>query len=68
MVRAGDVIAEMVDPLADDPRQARVPVRCEASGPILSIRAMKSVGAGDSIAMVIGDEKLAHPDGLLLSD
>jgi len=68
VVRAGDVIAEMVDPLADDPRQARVPVRCEASGPILSIRAMKSVGAGDSIAMVIGDEKLAHPDGLLLSD
>ena len=68
VVRAGDVIAEMVDPLADDTRQARVPVRCEASGPILSIRAMKSVGAGDSIAMVIGDEKLAHPDGLLLSD
>ena len=66
VVRAGDVIAEMVDPLADDPRQARVPVRCEASGPILSIRAMKSVGAGDSIASALGDEKLAHPDGPLL--
>ena len=68
LVNAGDVIAEIVDPLADDPRQARTPVRCEASGPILSIRAMKSVGAGDSIAMIIGDEKLVHPDGLLLSD
>jgi hypothetical protein len=43
-------------------------VRCETSGPILSIRAMKSVGAGDSIAFIIGDEKLPHPDGLLLSD
>jgi predicted deacylase len=68
VVKKGDVVAEIVDPLADDPRQARTPVRCEASGPILSIRAMKSVGAGDSIAMIIGDEKLVHPDGLLLSD
>lgn len=68
VVKSGDIIAEMVDPLADDPKQARLPVRCEASGPILSIRAMKSVGAGDSIAMVIGDEKLPHPDGMLLSD
>ena len=68
VVKKGDVIAEIVDPLADDPKQARTPVRCEAAGPILSIRAMKSVGAGDSIAMIIGDEWLPHPDGLLLSD
>ncbi|MBL9034317.1 MAG: succinylglutamate desuccinylase/aspartoacylase family protein [Rhodospirillaceae bacterium] len=68
VVKAGDVIAEIVDPMADDPKQARTPVRCQTGGPILSIRAMKSVGAGDSIAMIIGDEKLPHPDGLLLSD
>lgn len=68
VVKSGEVIAEIVDPLADDPKQARTPVRCQAAGPILSIRAMKSVGAGDAIAMVIGDEKLVHPDGLLLSD
>lgn len=68
VVKKGDVIAEIVDPLADDPKQARTPVRCVAAGPILSIRAMKSVGAGDSIAFIIGDEKLPHPDGLLLSD
>jgi hypothetical protein len=29
---------------------------------------MKAIAAGDSVAMVIGDEKLPHPDGLLLSD
>jgi len=68
VVKAGDLIAEIVDPLADDPRKARTEVRCAASGPILSIRAMKAVAAGDSIAMIIGDEKLPHPDGLLLSD
>ncbi len=68
MAKKGDLIAEIVDPLADDPKKARTPVRCETSGPILSIRAMKSVGAGDSIAFIIGDEKLPHPDGLLLSD
>jgi predicted deacylase len=68
LVKAGDVIAEIVDPMADDPKRARTPVRCTASGPILSTRAMKYIGAGDSIAMVIGDEKLPHPDGLLLGD
>ena len=68
VVKKGDVIAEIVDPLADDPKRARTPVRCEASGPILSIRTMKAIAAGDSIAMIIGDEKLPHPDGLLLSD
>ncbi len=68
VAKKGDLIAEIVDPLADDPKQARTPVRCEAAGPILSIRANKSVGAGDSIAFIIGDEKLPHPDGMLLSD
>ncbi|HNB28106.1 MAG TPA: M14 family metallopeptidase [Alphaproteobacteria bacterium] len=68
VTKKGDLIAEIVDPLADDPKQARTPVRTTTAGPILSIRAMKSVGAGDSIAFIIGDEKLPHPDGLLLSD
>jgi predicted deacylase len=68
VVTAGDVIAEIVDPLADDPKKARIELRCQAAGPILSTRAMKAVAAGDSVAMVIGDRALPNPTGLLLSD
>lgn len=68
IVKAGDVVAEMVDPLADDPKKARTELRCQADGPILSIRAMKAVAAGDSVAMIVGDKALPNPTGVLLSD
>ncbi|HEY1382466.1 MAG TPA: succinylglutamate desuccinylase/aspartoacylase family protein [Dongiaceae bacterium] len=68
LVKAGDVIADIVDPLADDPKAARSELRCQAEGPVLSIRAMKAVAAGDSVVMIIGDKALPHPTGLLLSD
>jgi hypothetical protein len=68
VVKAGDVIADIVDPLADDPKKARTELRCQADGPILSIRAMKAVAAGDSVVMIIGDKTLPNPVGLLLSD
>jgi predicted deacylase len=67
-VKAGDVIADIVDPLADDPKKARFELRCQAEGPILSIRAMKAVAAGDSVVMIVGDKALPNPLGLLLSD
>ncbi|WP_119300233.1 succinylglutamate desuccinylase/aspartoacylase family protein [Dongia deserti] len=68
VVKAGEVIAEIVDPLADDPKKARIELRCQADGPILSIRAMKAVGAGDLVAMIVGDKLLPNPTGLMLSD
>ena len=68
MVKSGDVIAEIVDPLADDPKKARTALRCHADGPILSTRAMKAVAAGDSVAMIVGDKALPNPTGLMLSD
>lgn len=68
IVKAGDVIADIVDPLADDPKAARFELRCRAEGPILSIRAMKAVAAGDSVVMIVGDKALPNPAGLLLSD
>lgn len=68
LVKTGDVIADIVDPLADDPKQARTELRCEANGPILSMRAMKSVAAGDSVVMIVGDEALPNPTGLMLGD
>ena len=68
MVKAGEVIADIVDPLADDPKKARTELRCQADGPILSTRAMKAVAAGDSVVMIVGDKALPNPLGLLLSD
>lgn len=67
-VKAGDLIAELIDPMADDPRYARTEIRCRATGPVLSRRAMKAVAAGDGVVMIVGHEKLPNPTGLLLSD
>jgi uncharacterized protein len=68
MAKAGDVIADIIDPLADDPKKARTELRCQADGPILSIRSMKSVAAGDSVVMIVGDRALPNPTGLMLGD
>jgi predicted deacylase len=67
-VRKGDVIADVIDPLADDPAASRLEIRCQTSGLVLSRRALKFVAPGDSIAKVVGKEKLAYRTGLLLED
>ena len=67
-VRKGDVIAEVIDPLADETASARLEIRCEASGLVLSRRAQKFVAPGDSITKVVGKEKLGYRTGLLLED
>jgi len=64
----GDTVAEIVDPLADDPRQARTPVRAQTEGMLLSRREHKMVRPGDSIAKVVGTQPLAYRTGLLLED
>jgi len=68
VVKAGDVIADIVDPLADDPKKARIELRCQSDGPILSTRSMKAVAAGDSVVMIVGDKAMPNPTGLMLSD
>lgn len=67
-VRKGDVLAELIDPLCDDPAAARLAIRCEASGLVLSRRGNKLVSPGDSVAKVAGKERLAYRKGLLLED
>jgi len=68
IVKAGDVIADIIDPLADDPKKARLELRCQSDGPILSTRAMKAVAAGDSVVMIVGDKALPNPTGTMLGD
>jgi predicted deacylase len=67
-VTAGTVIAEVVDPAADDPRTARTPVRTAADGLLLSRRADKFVRPGDSLGKVVGITPLPHRKGHLLED
>jgi hypothetical protein len=67
-ITAGTVIAEIVDPTADDPCSARTPVRSVTDGLLLSRRADKFVRPGDSLAKVVGTKSLPHRQGLLLED
>jgi len=67
-VTAGTVVAEIVDPTAEEPRLARTPVAAATDGLLLSRRADKWVRPGDSLAKVVGDKPLAHRQGYLLED
>ncbi len=68
-VKKGDVIADLVDPLAEDQSKARTPIRAVNDGLVLSRCLRKLVSPGDGIAMIVGKTKLAHRKaGTLLSD
>lgn len=67
-VRAGDVIAEVIDPLADDQSLARTQLRSQTDGRVLSRKLMKLIATGESVCKVVGTKKLAYRQGLLLTD
>ena len=68
-VAKGDVIAELVDPSATDPQQARRPIVSGADGLVLSRRAHKYIAAGRNLAKVVGSEPLPERQGgYLLED
>ncbi len=53
-VRKGDVVAEIVDPLADDPMQARTPIHAQTDGLVISRCLKKLAAPGDSIGIIVG--------------
>lgn len=67
-VRKGDTIAELVDPLADDPERARLPVVAETDGVVISRRLDRLVQPGRIVARIFGEQPLAHRTGLMLDD
>jgi predicted deacylase len=67
-VAAGTVIAELVDPMADDPREARTPIVTATDGLVLSRRLDHMVRPGSSVTKVVGQKKLPYRTGLLLED
>ncbi|MEO3428633.1 succinylglutamate desuccinylase/aspartoacylase family protein [Pelagibius sp. CAU 1746] len=64
-VKAGDVIAWIVDPSAA-PGAARTAVTTQASGLVLSRRSHRYVRPGLAIAKVVGKEPLVHRQGAYL--
>ena len=68
VVRKGDLIAEIIDPLAEDQANARTPMRAVTDGIVVSRCSHKLVAPGEGITMIAGKEPLPHRKGLLLSD
>jgi predicted deacylase len=59
-VRKGDVLAWLIDPAGEVPRDGRVAVEAGTDGLVLSRRTLKYVRAGWSVAKVAGSEPLAE--------
>lgn len=67
-VKKGDLIAEILDPLAEDRARARTALHAGTDGLILSRRQHKMVRPGDAVAKIVGTVPLASRQGYLLED
>jgi predicted deacylase len=67
-VSKGDVIAEILNPLAEDTARARLPLRAGTDGFLMTRRQHKMVRPSDSIGKIVGTEPLASRQGYLLED
>jgi hypothetical protein len=68
VVRKGDLVAEIIDPLAEDQSKARIEMRAITDGLVVSRCSKKLVAPGEGITMIAGKEPLSHRKGPLLSD
>ena len=67
-VAAGETIAELIDPLAEDQSHARTPINSGTDGLVFAIASHRFVRAGDIIGKVAGALPLSHRVGPLLTD
>ena len=67
-VESGAVIADLIDPAADNPAEGRRTVTCQGAGVVLSLRLHKYVTPGMAVAKIAGHQALDHRTGNLLSD
>ncbi|NBC34209.1 MAG: succinylglutamate desuccinylase [Alphaproteobacteria bacterium] len=67
-VTAGQIIADITDPLAEDPAGARVPVATVTAGLLWSRAVQRFVRRGDILAKVAGSEPLPGKGRQLLTD
>ena len=62
-VKAGDLVAELVDPVAEDQERGRLPLRAGVSGAVISRCLARLVAPGDFVAMIVGQEWPKAPPG-----
>ncbi|MGO1118766.1 succinylglutamate desuccinylase/aspartoacylase family protein [Rhodovibrionaceae bacterium A322] len=67
-IKKGQIIAELVDPAAEDPNQARTPITSATDGLMLSRKTAKYAPSGGAVAKIVGTEPLAHRTGCLLEN
>ena len=68
-VAAGEVVAELVDPLGEPPGAARTPIRSAASGLLFARMTERLTRPGQKFCKVAGREPLSHRQaGKLLED
>ncbi len=59
-VRSGESIGDLIDPMAEDPATARIPLISRADGILFARLASKMVRPGQSLAKVAGSVPLPH--------
>lgn len=67
-MKKGDLLAELVDPMAEDPAKARIPIHAGTDGLLLSRALHKMARPGDSLAKIVGTVPLPSRQGYLLED
>jgi predicted deacylase len=65
-LRRGDIVAEIVDPLAEDPARRRTPIRTATDGILYQRKLLRQVRPGQSCGKVAGTQPLPSRQGVLL--
>jgi predicted deacylase len=64
-VKAGDLVAELIDPLAADQDRSRIALHASVPGAVISRCLARLVAPGDFVAMIVGQESpKAASDGM----
>lgn len=65
-MRDGDIIAEVVDPMAEDPSRRRTAIRTTTDGILYQRKLLRQVRPGQSCGKVAGTKPLPSRQGVLL--
>ena len=65
-LRRGDIVAEIVDPLAEDPARRRTPICTATDGILYQRKLLRQVRPGQSCGKVAGTQPLPSRQGVLL--
>jgi predicted deacylase len=65
-VSSGDIVAEIVDPLAEDPARRRTAIRTTTDGVLYQRKLLRQIRPGESCGKVAGRQALPSRQGVLL--